>query len=98
MALVNGRSPDIEPRPLTERPRARVSQPLVLLVIAAVMALLAVVAGVVAAWVVFPEPTMWRIAINGLVTASAAVPIRALVRRASGRARRSVVADAEPEI
>jgi hypothetical protein len=57
-----------------------------------------VVAGAVAAYLVCPEPTMWRVPVNGLVMALAVLPIRAVVRRAPASTGRAPLAEAEPEI
>jgi hypothetical protein len=85
------------PSPLRNA-RGRASERSVLLAVAGVTGMLAVVAGAVAAYLVCPEPTMWRVPVNGLVMALAVLPIRAVVRRAPASTGRAPLAEAEPEI
>ena len=98
MTAVHDRTPYFESQSTTRRVHSRASESSVLMAAAVMTALLAVVVGVVAAYLVFPEPTMWRIAVNVLVIALAVHPIRALLRRAPAHADGRATAEDESGI
>jgi hypothetical protein len=95
MRALDNRIPYCQRQPRNHRRDARVAGPSVLLASAGVTAVFAVVAGVVTAYLVFPDPTMWRIAVNGLVIALASFPIRGMLRRAATQAGHQMVAEPE---
>ena len=98
MTAVHDRTPHRESQFSTERRHRRSSEPSVLMAAAGATALCAVAIGVVAAYLVFPEPTMWRVTVNCLVIALAVHPIRGLLRRAWAQDGHRLVADAEADL
>ncbi|SDP19908.1 hypothetical protein SAMN04515671_3221 [Nakamurella panacisegetis] len=88
MTTTHERRTTVGHRPTDRRPDVAA---VLLLTTATVGALLALATGVVLSYLVFPEPTMWRLVVVGAALVGSVAPLRRLIGLATRRARRATV-------